>query len=139
MYNIYGVFKMHTVYLLVRDQNNYLMIQDSQCLWSFPFIRTSSNKYTEELNMIQKMLNFSIKENALIKVIDQKSDNAILLCTSWNNKPRIDNTTNILGLGWFTISQIYNMGEAVNAITNNILNQVAFIFRHEFKLREGEK
>jgi hypothetical protein len=139
------------VWGVVQNNNRYLLIQNSMesaasGSWCFPGGEIDSN-YMSASGAISRKLRYELGIQAsglieLFKVPIGDYNLQCFLCKSWSGKP-YPASAEIAGLGFFTIPEIYNLGESLSPLLKQILPQFTFMIRHnhsysDHKTKGGE-
>ena len=122
---------------IVRNNDRYLLAQRStkdpaSGAWCFPSsnlksIDPPSDTAAKELQIETGLVASGSREICETRLGDYNVH--IIECTSWSGKPYPANQETI-GIGWFTIPEIWNLGHSLVPFLAKILPQFTFLMRH---------
>ena len=123
---------------IVRKRNRYLLIQRdlddvSGGLWSFPGgkikISDHSPMYAAKRELEEET---HIMAHDLLELFQTTLDKykiSFFLCDKWEIDPSPGSQT--IGVGWFTIPEIYNLDQSLDPFLAKTLPLLAFTVRHD--------
>lgn len=130
---------IHVSWAILEKSNRFLLIQraDSDAVaggtWSFPGgkrdatdvspIETAKRELLEETGLVGRRF-----RRILQTEIDQYRI-GVFLCDQWDNHISIT-CLDVIGAGWFTISEMYDMGNYLSPFANHCLPIFSYITQH---------
>lgn len=133
---------MQTIaWTIVRNQDRYLLVQraikDSYGgSWTVPGGSVNdedispSGAAIRELNEETGVAANYIRE--LFNVVLENHKLYVYICDHWDGTPKLC-STEIMGLGWFTIPEIWKLDKSLSPWLLKILPQLTFSVRHDHK------
>ncbi len=126
------------MWAILRRNNRFLLAQRSLNdrfggMWTFPGgkadredttpIITICRKLTEEVDLIPERL------RKLTTICQNKYHIHIFFCDKWNRKPR-PACEDIIGVGWFTLAEMYALGQSLAPHVNDSLVYISYLIQH---------
>lgn len=135
-----GIMK-NIAWAIIRNNGRYLLAQhafDGECggTWAFPSNDISggmsqSGAAQHGLRHELGILAHTPIQNFSQIIIDQYNIH-IFLCEEWNGNA-YPADKDIIGLGWFTLPEIYALGDSLSSLVSKALPQLWFLVRHHHK------
>ena len=127
------------VWTIVRKSNRYLLVQRdledvAGGLWSFPggkMNEEDSSKQHAAMRELEEETSIIAEDmKELFKTILNQYKIVFFLCDHWAGEARCG--SGVIGTGWFTIPEIYNLDKSLDPFLSKALPQLAFSVRHDF-------
>lgn len=126
------------VWIIVRRHNRLLLVKrvvkdHNQTLWTFPggTVNNFDQNHAIEIHrMLENKTGLDVSKFRLVSNI--KSQNTIihtLYCDEYKGGLSVCNN-NIVGLGWFSISEIYSLGNELCKHVSNNMAYLSYLIQH---------
>jgi len=131
---------------VVRNDNRYLLAQRSEGdiasgTWCFPSSQISPTDSPSGAANRELRLETGLVASNMQQVCETQLENYnvhIVECIAWSGKPYPADET-IIGLGWFTIPEIWNLDRSLAPFLVKILPQFTFLMRHRHGYKDTRK
>jgi len=126
-----------TAWTIIRNNNRLLLIQQSEFsnnkyLWTLPECELLEENNIPELAAKQGLKNIGIYGTSfkqLCKIQTRNHRNIVLCCNQWSIEP-YTSTENISGIGWFTLPEMYALGQSLSPYINSSIMYIAYLIQH---------
>jgi len=132
---------------IVRSDDRYLLAQHSikdanaSGMWSFPDVKldsleTPSGAASRELRRETGLVASNLTE--LFETQLNDCNIHVLECHNWSGNP-YPACDDIMGIGWFTIPEMWNLDSSLSPVLAKILPQLTFSVRHNHRYSDSRR
>lgn len=106
------------IWAILREGNRFLLIQQADGTWAFP-----DDKIENTVGLLV------IKPRRLFQTHLDGQDVQVFVCHKWFGELSLT-PLDAIGLGWFTLPEIYTIERSLSPLTNYVLLYFAYLIQH---------
>jgi len=126
-----------TIWTIIRSNNRLLLVQQSEFhhneySWTLPECKFFEPNSIPELAAKQGLKNIGVSGTSfkqLCRILTNNYENIVLCCNRWSGEP-YTSTNNIAGIGWFTLPEMYALGQSLAPHINSSIMYIAYLMQH---------
>lgn len=126
------------VWAILRRNKRFLLTQrsfsdHSDSTWTFPGGQTEISN-SDIVTTIHRKLKTEVgleghRFRKLFHICLEQSKIQVFLCDQWNGELK-PGSENIIGVGWFTYSEMYALGQSLAPFVNDSLSYLSYLIQH---------